>query len=267
MCFLIFKDKAIPVKRSAPITTTTLSENGSDTDKINNHVIHILRGRDGRDGLPGPQGPQGQQGLTGSRGLEGKTGTQGLPGPQGPRGPSGGGTMYTRWGRTVCPNTQETELVYKGLAAGSHYNHSGGGANYICVTESPTYLNSTERGSRSTLYGAEYQRPIKQSIHNQNVPCAVCYTSARSSTLMIPGGTTCPSSWTKEYVGYLMAGYHTHKHNTVYECVDKDAEPATNGGSNTDGTLFYHVAVICNYGLPCPPYEDNKQITCVVCTK
>ena len=34
-----------------------------------------------------------------------------------------------------------------------------------------------------------------------------------------------------------------------------------------DGALFYDVEVRCNYGIPCPPYDTQKEITCVVCTK
>ena len=67
----------------------------------------------------------------------GEKGDKGEPGQQGPPGLSGEGAVYTRWGRTVCPNTTGTELVYKGLAAGTSYHQSGGGANYLCTTEEP----------------------------------------------------------------------------------------------------------------------------------
>ena len=55
---------------------------------------------------------------------------------------------------------------------------------------------------------------------NHYIPCAVCYTSTKVVKLMIPAKTVCPTSWTVEYVGYLMAGYYGHKRNVVYECVD-----------------------------------------------
>ena len=73
-------------------------------------------GRDGRDGVPGPRGPQGQRG------------EQGVAGSPGPRN---GGVVYTRWGKTSCPNVTGTELVYVGRAGGSWHSHTGGGANYI----------------------------------------------------------------------------------------------------------------------------------------
>ena len=98
--------------------------------------------------MTGPQGPIG---------LQGPTGEQGPQGIQGPPGPSGGGAVYTRWGRTICPITSGTELVYKGLAAGSHYNQSGGGANYLCITKEPKYVSTTIPTAYSHLHGSEYQ--------------------------------------------------------------------------------------------------------------
>ena len=61
----------------------------------------------------------------------------GQKGGQGPPGQSGGGVAYTRWGRTTCPTGSGTTLVYEGLAAGSHYDHYGGGANVICIVKEP----------------------------------------------------------------------------------------------------------------------------------
>ena len=79
------------------------------------------------------------------------------------------------------------------------------------------------------------------SIDNQNVSCVVCYVSNRTTYLMIPAKTTCTTTWTTEYQGYLMTEHHTHKRNAVFECVDKDTEYISGSGANADGTLFYHV--------------------------
>ena len=131
----------------------------------------------------------------------------------------------------------------------------------------PEYNSSTIPAALSYLYGSEYQYPVFNSHHDQNVPCAVCHTSQRSSKLMIPGMTSCPQSWTEEYDGYIMAGHHDHKRNAVYECVDKDGEAVPGEKRNTNGALFYHVGADCGTGLPCPPYVASRPITCVVCTK
>ena len=83
---------------------------------------------------------------------------------------------------------------------------------------------------------------------------------------MIPAKTTCPTSWTREYYGYLMAEYYVHKRNAVYECIDNNPESIPGSGANTNGALFQFVQGTCN-GLPCPPYDNVRAITCVVCTK
>ena len=116
-----------------------------------------------------------------------------------PRGVAGG-TTFIRWGRTVCPDTTGTELVYEGLTAGTFWSRLGGGANYLCIGRDPEYLTdfvpqfSASDVALSYLYGTEYQAPGLTAIHDQNVPCAVCHTSQRSAKLMIPGKITCPQS-------------------------------------------------------------------------
>ncbi len=263
------------IKREATTAITEETHNTSQDYKITSRYVDILRGRDGRDGLPGPAGVKGDKGEPGGpqgpTGLQGARGEQGPPGIQGPPGPSSGGAVYTRWGRTVCPATSGTELVYKGLAAGSDHLKTGGGANYVCTTEQPQYLSNINPPCGTDLYGAEYHGSVVGSLYNHNnVPCAVCYSSQRSSKLIIPGRITCPQSWTEEYEGYLMterSDHPGHKHPMVYECVDKDGEAVPGEAHDTNGALFSHVGAVCNVGLPCPPYVTNRAITCVVCTK
>ena len=84
---------------------------------------------------------------------------------------------------------------------------------------------------------------------------------------MIPARLTCPSSWTREYYGYLMANVnHNGYIRSMYECVDHSPESLPGSMANTDGALLYHTEVKCN-GISCPPYDTQKEITCVVCTK
>ena len=188
-------------------------------------------------------------------------------------------TSFSKWctlggeGPHACPSTSGTQLVYAGGAAGSHYTHRGGGANYLCLPEQPQYSTYTAgvQGGRALLYGAEYQTtggdngPLR-SFHDHNVPCAVCYNSTRETVLMIPARITCPSSWTREYYGYLMAEYHGF-HRSTFECVDHSPQSIPGSATDTDGALFYHTEVKCNRGIPCPPYDEQKEVTCVVCTK
>ena len=224
--------------------------------------MSVLRGRDGAPGHHGERGYKGEEGV------QGPMGPQGIQGPRGPS--SSGGTVYVRWGRTVCPNTCGTQLMYKGLAVGTRHDKSGGASTYLCTVEDPDYLTEEFSQATTPLYGAEYQSPVGFSNelldYSDNVPCAVCYTE-RSSKFMIPGKVTCPQSWTIEYIGYLMTEFSDHARNLPFECVDKDAEAVPGEAANTNGALFYHVGAECGVGLPCPAYEAYRPITCVVCTK
>ena len=205
------------------------------------------------------QGPQGEPG---------DVGPQGPPGLAGPPGNTSGGAVYVRWGRTTCPTGRE--LVYSGRAARGWYLYTGGGINYQCLPDNPEYGEfEAGRGTyRAYIYGVEYQEPISAlgSIHDHNVPCAVCYVPTRATSLMIPAKLTCPTGWTEEYDGYLMSALNGHASPSTFECVDRNPESVPGSVADNNGGLFYHVEAQCN-GLPCPPYDDKKEVTCVVCTK
>ena len=226
--------------------------------------IEVLRGRDGRDGLPGPTGPAGNDGRNGEIGETGPMGPPGQPGP------SSGGVTYIRWGRTVCPSEAGTELVYEGIAAGTYHTHRGGSATHLCLPKVPvysTYVPGVQ--GYSPLHGMEYEAPnaIARSLDDDNVPCAVCYASTRSTVLMVPARNLCPSSsWTLEYSGYLMTEHFNH-HRSSFECVDKDAESIPGTISYTHGARLYHVEASCSTEIPCGPYEAQKELTCAVCTR
>ena len=271
--------------------------------------LEVLRGRDGRDGRDGERGIPGERGEKGERGTQGEMGQQGergekgdkgvmgLTGPRGPQGQEGEkgesgdqglpglprptgprvecGQMYVRWGRTTCPGNQSTELVYSGRAGGRWYNRDGGATNYLCMPDNPDYLqyDSSVEG-KNYVYGVEYNiangQPLSVNRKNgHNAPCAVCMAVSRCSLLMIPGKTSCPVSWTTEYVGYLMSGGQHHALPTTYECVDKDPEsvPGLNavGCNSTRSGLLTHVEISCD-GMACPPYVAGRELTCVVCT-
>ena len=245
-------------------------------------------GPEGPTGPPGPQGSQGPPGPTGEHGATGTTGDPGPPGSRGNQGPPGspgqrgltgsrgppgpitstGGAVYIRWGRTTCPSTPGTRLVYAGKAGGSHYSHGGGGANKLCLPDNPQYLSYQPGHQSGYLYGAEYKissgQPFR-SMDDHNVPCAVCHSSTRASLLTIPARISCPSSWTREYYGYLMAEHYTHARST-FECMDRSPQSVPGSAGSINGALFYHQEAACT-GLPCPPYVAGREVTCAVCTK
>ena len=196
--------------------------------------------------------------------------TDGADGPPGPRGPPGvcGGVTYIRWGRTSCPTTGTT-LLYNGTAAKSFSDETGGGGNYQCLPNYPEYGRyAREVQGASPIHGVEYEidtgSPFPPAHHDDNVPCAVCQASNRSHVLMIPAWRHCPSGWTLEYTGYLMSE-HINGTKSTYECVDENAELIPGSQADTDGGLFSHVEATDN-GIPCPPYNSQKELTCVVCT-
>ncbi|XP_071119924.1 short-chain collagen C4-like [Mytilus edulis] len=179
------------------------------------------------------------------------------------------GITYIRWGRKGCPGG--AELVYTGQAGGNHYNHNGGGANYLCLPNDPENGEPQSYGNPQ-LYGAEYEifdrnpRGMSSILGNREVPCAVCHRKRRSSVITIPGRKTCYKDWNTEYYGYLMACHNRYK-RTDYACIDVNAEQFDNkSASDEDGALFYPIRTSCG-SLRCPPYKADADVFCVVCTK
>ena len=177
---------------------------------------------------------------------------------------------YTRWGKSSCPSATGAQLVYSGRVGGTHYNTRGGSAERICLPNDPVYTASgvtLESVFHSVIQGAEYEFYVgpAANVTNHNVPCVVCYVPTRAVTIMVPAKPTCPPSWTREYFGYLTTdqdGYY----RTMYTCIDSSPDVIGSSSGNEDGALFHHTATDCN-GLPCPPYEATRMLSCAMCTK
>eukprot|EP00058_Branchiostoma_floridae_P013323 XP_002598811.1 hypothetical protein BRAFLDRAFT_74512 [Branchiostoma floridae] len=250
---------------------------GNDVDDVPRNKRQISCEDDGRDGAPGRDGAAGRDGQPGPQGPigpKGDIGPEGPPGEQGERGAdgSGGGSVYIRWGRATCPNDTDTSLIYDGIAGGTLNTQSGGGANYVCLPKDPEWGVFTN-GNQFTayMYGAEYElangnNPFQgASLHDHDVPCAICHVASRGSKLMIPARLSCPSGWTREYKGYLMTEAHSHN-RSEFVCVDGEPETRPGGHLNHNGALFYPVEADCG-SLPCPNYVQGRELTCVVCTQ
>ena len=165
-----------------------------------------------------------------------------------------------------------------GVAGGTYYDRTGGGSNYLCLPRDPEWGTKPsslfQNPSASLLYGAEYQvynsryfsAENAHSLHNNDVPCAVCLSTGRSTTLMVPAKVSCPDGWRKEYAGYLMAERDVHPSSKAYVCMDNAPEVVEGGAADLNGALFYHVEAKCG-SLPCPNYRNGWDITCVVCSK
>ena len=125
----------------------------------------------------------------------------------------------------------------------------------------------TEMGGRDIHMCMQQSMRLLCKAHDHDAPCAVCYVSTRPTVVMIPARASCPPTWTREYYGYLMSERYSNYRST-FECVDEDQESLPDSASNYGRSLFYHVEASCDTDqLPCPPYDQNNELNCVVCTK
>jgi len=62
-----------------------------------------------------------------------------------------------------------------------------------------------------------------------------------------------------------MSGHKGYVAQKDYACVDINAEPLDNTPGDKDGALFYLMVTKCG-SLRCPPYTNNADVRCVVCT-
>ncbi len=108
------------------------------------------------------------------------------------------------------PTQLEPRPSAMGTAVGSPYNE-GGASNYFSLHIEPQTLQVRPGfQSRSRIAGVEYST-LESDLsgrHGYNVPCSVCFTSKRGSQLMIPGRTSCPTSWTREYQVIMSARFN-----------------------------------------------------------
>ncbi|XP_065057440.1 uncharacterized protein LOC135685429 isoform X2 [Rhopilema esculentum] len=233
------------------------------------------------DSKRGPRGPPGD------RGPQGDTGTKGPRGPSGKPGVNGTcklktldeikiSTTYFRWGRKACPKSAVT--VFGGYMASSKTRprRTGGGTNYVClpstnITYSNFNLDPLSSLVTSSIDGVKYGNKHlfkTKLVHTLDrlALCSVCQRFRKTTSLMIPGNSTCPKDWTFEYRGFLMAD---SEKRTDFICVDESAE---GGGSSlsTDlhiGTLVYVNAKWPNcFANKCATNSGTKTLRCVVCS-
>ncbi|XP_070176843.1 uncharacterized protein [Littorina saxatilis] len=170
------------------------------------------------------------------------------------------GSSFVRWGRKTCPNN--TTLVYTGVAGGKLHNEKGSGTNTLCLTRTPQFDNTAKPPYYGYLYGAEYESI--PGHHDHDVPCSVCL-APQSTTIMVPATLTCPPGWTPHYTGHLVSQYQNN-YATEYVCLDGNPEDDSSGARDDNGLGFFYVVTVCG-SLPCPPYINDKVVTCVVCSK
>lgn len=222
------------------------------------------------------QGFQGDKGLKGIKGWEGEKGQMGMD-------VTSAGSVYIHWGRNDCPGTDT--LLSIGLAASPYIGETGGGTNYVCLSNVPTFGDTNSTFVNSDIVGVQYSttgEPLSD-VDGRAVACSHCFAE-RSPQLMIPGTVQCPTGWSQGYRGYLMsAGFQRSEpsvafpnavlttnprdaehYRTEYICVD---ENPLDLGTSTPGSesLLYHVHLDCQNGPSLDCDEPSGQLACVVC--
>ena len=166
-------------------------------------------------------------------------------------------------------------MLPAGFTGGSYYTDAGAASNYLCLSSNPLWGHYNDaHDSYAHVYGTEYEfegvaggssQFFGTNMEEEDAPCSVC-RSSRPTVIMIPGRNQCYPGWTLEYKGYLVAGGYNQAAATEYVCLDDQPEMLQKGHANDNGKLFYFAEGRCG-SLPCPPYVDGRELTCVVCTK
>ena len=170
--------------------------------------------------------------------------------------------------------------------AGPQCHTGGGGSNFLCLPEDPQYgpYSQFSPTPASQIFGVQYaeldpaistENNGNQTLYNGDAVCAICCASkGRSTSIMIPARLQCPTGWTKEYSGYLVAecgNCADNRHRSSYVCLD-DAPEVRFGGTAADnnwqwlGGAIYTVPTTCGI-RPCSTYVSGASLTCVVCTQ
>ena len=69
-----------------------------------------------------------------------------------------------------------------------------------------------------------------------------------------------------EYEGHLMSNFGGYHASSEYVCVDRDPQDRDGGQESTNQAMLYYTISKCG-SLPCPPYVEDKILSCAVCSK
>ncbi|XP_033119838.1 uncharacterized protein LOC117119129 [Anneissia japonica] len=186
-----------------------------------------------------------------------------------------GKVTYQHWGRESCSAT--AELVYKGVMAGGINKFLGGGVNYLCLPEQPSYgftvpdIQVYMAPIGATVYRGLRNFSTMDHLHGYEAFCSVCLAD-QNAIFVMPAQSTCPSDWTLEYSGYLM-GSRSNRKRTEFICVDVNSEGRDSTRNISSGLSEVFIAEThCDEGttgggLPCPPYKNGAELPCAVCTR
>ena len=151
--------------------------------------------------------------------------------------------------------------------AGKRHDISGGGTEFLCLPEQPSWgEHGNSDNKNGQVFSVEYEMNIGINLkheYNYNAPCCLCKTNY-ATTVMIPGLVSCFDGWHLQYIGYLGAGQR-YGSATNYVCVDSNPKGLPGTGQNEYEATVHNVEIQCG-SLNCPPYVNNRQLACVVCS-
>ncbi|XP_019632210.1 PREDICTED: short-chain collagen C4-like [Branchiostoma belcheri] len=186
------------------------------------------------------------------------------------------GDVYVRWGRDDCGENAKT--IYSGVVASGFWEYQGGGNDYQCLPLEGVEWNNPVAGNQhqSYIYGTEYSvgaglfstdnMGYITNPFDYDVPCSVCLVSGRSTHVMIPARLSCPRGWSMEYSGYLMTAPTYHHNSKNFICMDGAPQLRPGSSANLEGASNLHLVEAQCGSLPCGPYINGYELTCVVCT-
>jgi len=179
----------------------------------------------------------------------------------------------------VCPSG--TVPLYKGFMTGSHSGAGGSASNFLCAHEDPKYVRGSAgfQGWAGALHGVELDLNSPQmkalfltdnvnggEVHNQDLPCVVCYVAASDDQIMITGRPDCGNSgYDLQYSGFLVSETNADRKRSEFVCVDEAPQGRLGGNGDMNQAVVFPVESACG-SLPCSPYVDGMEVTCAVCT-
>lgn len=175
---------------------------------------------------------------------------------------------YVRWGSNSCPSG--SELLFKGIAAGNHYDHSGSGTNTLCLHTSPQYPKGFSDGDQdgALLYGTEYQNTGTldgSAKENKDAACAMCMSSTAGDVYVQWGrSNSCSNEHTTLYTGLVMADYYKyHEEDTL--CVDPERASHAGGSSGNENGHLWYTSESEKGAIDESIYPDDREVGCSVC--
>lgn len=151
-------------------------------------------------------------------------------------------SVFTIWGSRTCPSN--SHRIYEGFVAGSHYGHSGGGANPVCMTVNGVAPHGFSDGNQdgNLLYGAEYENTgALDKNANGDAACAVCEYTVPQQQVYIQWGrsASCSNDHSHVYSGLVLSTSHSQQ-KSLSLCVDlkREVHRASSQGDE-NGALLY----------------------------